>query len=111
MDMMTPRTVLVVAPESDLRRSLTFMLSAEGFTVETASAWPHDCEPGLHAVIVDDHAMPKGFTGDEALADLGRKVVVLSGRSRSYARLPEATVIHKPLLDHVVLNTLKGFST
>ena len=111
MDMSTPRTVLVVAPESDLRRSLTFMLSAEGFTVETANTWPHDCEPDVHAVIVDDHAMPKGFTGDDALVALGHKLVVLSGRSRAYPRLPAATIIHKPLLDHVVLNTLKGFPT
>ena len=111
MDMSTPRTVLVVAPESDLRRSLMFMLSAEGFTVETANAWPHACASDLHAVIVDDHALPKGFTGDDALVALDHKVVLLSGRSRAYPRLPAATVIHKPLLDHVVLNTLKGLPT
>jgi len=112
MDTIAPGTVLLLAPESDLRRSLTFMLSAEGFTVETGARWPHGREPGqVQAVIIDDAIIDKDFRRDEALQALGSKVVVLNGRSKPYAGLPAATVIHKPLLDHVVLNTIKGFST
>lgn len=109
--MPAPRTVLLLAPESDLRRSLTFMLSAEGFSVEAGTAWPHAGDASVQAVILDDSLLGKDFSGDAVLQALGRRVLVLSGRSKAYAALPAATVIHKPLLDHVVVNTIKGFAT
>ena len=105
------KTVLLLAPESDLRRSLTFMLSAEGFSVEAGVTWPHADNASMQAVILDDSLLGKDFNGDDALRALGRRVLVLSGRSKAYSGLPAATVIHKPLLDHVVVNTIKGFNT
>lgn len=103
----TVRAVLVVAPDPDLRRSLVFMLAAEGFTVETGATWPTDYNTNpLDAVIIDHGAFPKGYCGDENLTALGHKVVILAGRDRALPPLPEATVVRKPLLDHALIDTL-----
>ncbi|HTM82820.1 hypothetical protein [Asticcacaulis sp.] len=101
--------VLVIAPDPDLKHSLAFMLKAEGFSVETGVTWPSEYRANRPDAIVIDHAaFPKGYSGDEELTALGRKVVILAGRNRLLPPLPEATVVRKPLLDRALIDTLRA---
>lgn len=108
-----PATVLVVAPDDDMRRSLTFLLSAEGYFVFGAERWPSREPVGhLDAVVIDvvviDHgAFDKPFSDDGRLLALGGRVIVLTSRGGRMPPLPQAAVIRKPLLDRNLLDAVR----
>ncbi len=100
--------ILVVAPNTDLRRSLAFILAAEGYVVSEAVAWP-PMEPGLDfdALVIDHAALDRKLKADAYLTALGDRAVILASRAEPFPALRQATVIRKPLLDGVLLETLR----
>lgn len=101
--------VLVIAPDADLRHSLAFMLSAEGFSVETGNSWPPESIFGQpKAVVIDHGALSKGFVDDGRLTALRDKAIILIGRDGRTPPLPEATIVRKPLLDGALVTALRN---
>ncbi|ESQ91052.1 hypothetical protein ABAC460_07415 [Asticcacaulis sp. AC460] len=98
-------TVLVVAPDADLRQSLAFMLTAEGYGVATCDAWPpQDAQLAFDAVVIDHSALDRK-TSDPRLAGLRRRAVVLASHPDT-AQFATATLVRKPLLDRSLLDAL-----
>jgi DNA-binding response OmpR family regulator len=73
-------TILVLAPDNELRRSVRFALEAEGFRVDTISRLPADNEaelsPQASCVIVDDRSLPDTDSG--RLQQLGLPIIFLT---------------------------------
>ena len=52
--------ILVVEPDDDLRRSLTFVLAAYGYTVVADQGWPADAISGaFDCIVLDEQVMSK----------------------------------------------------
>ncbi|HTM82069.1 hypothetical protein [Asticcacaulis sp.] len=100
-------SVLVVAPDADLRHSLAFILSAEGFSVKTDTVWPPQGNLAHTDLVVIDHgAFADKYPGDETLSGLTGKIVILARRERILPLVPGAVVVHKPLLERELIDTL-----
>ena len=70
--------ILIVAPETDLRRSLEFALEADGYRV---TAWPEICtDPGgaFDCTVIDEGALSGPAAQVAAFCDAARPVVLLS---------------------------------
>ncbi|MBW8881995.1 MAG: hypothetical protein JF615_11450 [Asticcacaulis sp.] len=101
--------ILVVAPDGDLRRSLVFMLTAEGFAVTERAAWPAAGDTvEADAVVIDHSALDRLSSIDERLKALGQATVILASRPLPFPALGDATVVRKPLLDHVLVTNLRA---
>lgn len=100
--------VLVVAPSADLRHSLAFMLTAEGFAVSECAAWPPEAgASGCDALIIDHAGLDRRLAGDARLVALGPKTIILASQAMPFPTLRQATIIRKPLLEGVVVDTLR----
>jgi hypothetical protein len=98
-------TVLVVAPDADLRRSLAFMLSAEGYGVLACDAWPpQDGQLAFDAVVIDHSALDRKVA-DPRLTGLRGRAIVLASQPDT-AQFTTATLVRKPLLDRALLDAL-----
>lgn len=108
-------TVLVVAPDLALRRSLTFALEAEGYRV--------DAVPGLHALalppkdreaacaVVDEDALADRRSLAAELSELGLPVILLVERMRHLPAMPRLSVIEKPPLGRDLLDAVATASS
>ena len=94
--------ILVVAPDHGLRRSLVFVLEADGFGVEShvtlddALAAPLD--QAIVCAIVDEDATRARPTGLQNLRQLGRPVVLLAAAPSIASDIMGLTVLPKPFL-------------
>ncbi len=105
-------SILVVAPDADLRQSLVFVLQASGFIVNTCTAWPPDDQLGqFDAIILDEIAVPRGSYADIHLAALHDRIILLAGRGGPVPNIPHACVVRKPLLDSLLLDLLQSLVT
>lgn len=98
MDVKSPESVLVIASDDTLRRSLAFLLEAEGYAVSSHDRMPLGLAPGeqrSRCVIVDEGSLGAGTW--ERLAELADAIVVLLSRARE---LPPGRIhtVEKPLL-------------
>lgn len=99
MDVKSPESVLVIASDDTLRRSLAFLLEAEGYVVSSHDRMPLGLAPGeprSRCVIVDEGSLDGAGTW-ERLAELADAIVVLLSRARE---LPPGRIhtVEKPLL-------------
>ncbi len=110
MSTATPSTsILVIAPHTDLRDSLAFLLGAEGFAVETRTTWlPGDTVGANQALVMDHASLVKGFRDNGVLKDLGARLIVLASQLGPPAGLKDATLVRKPLHDHTLIDALKS---
>ena len=104
--------VLVVAPNADLRHSLAFMLRAEGFSVESRSAWQPGDDLGLNLAMVMDHGgVPKRFIDNGTLETLGARLLVLASSPSLPSGLRNATLVRKPLHAQELVSALRSALT
>jgi hypothetical protein len=95
--------VLVVAPDDDLRRSLTFALAAYGYTVIAEQAWPVEATAdAFDCVVLDEHALPKSSTLPLALRSGRQPVLLLAYSEGALANETVAGVIAMPLKGEAV---------
>lgn len=105
-------SVLVVAPDADLRQSLAFVFEATGFAVRTCTTWPPDYQLGqFDAIILDEVAVPRALYADGRLAAFRESIILLAGRVGPVPNIPHACLVHKPLLDTVLLDLVRGMIT
>jgi CheY-like chemotaxis protein len=108
-------TVLVVAPDRAMRRSLTFALEAEGYSV--------DAKPRLHAgqlspdcghricAIVDEDAFADGRNAVAELSGLDVPVILLVERAAPPPARAGLCYIEKPLLGRDLLDAVARVSS
>ena len=101
--------ILVIAPNTDLRDSLAFLLGAEGFAVETRATWlPGDTVGANQALIMDHASLVKGFRDNGVLRSLGARLILLASQLGAPAGLNDATLVRKPLHDHTLIDALQS---
>lgn len=103
--------VLVVAPDSDFRRSLEFALETEGFAVashgSTLSAFGSPGAMAADCAVVDDAAVSEWRRAGEEFERFGRPVLLLAGRIRPVPSLPHTTVLTKPFLGNPLIEAVR----
>jgi len=98
-------SVLVIAPDADLRQSLIFVFVANGIDVRTCTHWPPEHQLGqFDAIILDEAAVPRALHDDAAIAAVRDKIILLAGRVAPLAAIPHAHLVRKPLLDTQLLD-------
>lgn len=104
------QTVLVVAPDKELRRSIVFALEAEGFWVRSCSllSIAHEYHrPGLFAcIIIDENAIGGQRSGWEQVVSLATPSILLIDRMRHVPAIDLMTVLTKPLLGRVLVDAV-----
>jgi FixJ family two-component response regulator len=104
------RTVLVVVPDNDLRRSLSYLLEAEGLSVlayerlDQAIGGP--ASDTFHCAVVDEDAIEGHDLGWLALSEIAVPIVILWNRLRSVPENIVAAVLDKPLLGQRVVDAV-----
>lgn len=107
-------TVLVVAPDQAMRRSLSFALEAEGYRV--------DAMPGLHfgafppagvetaCAVVDEDALTDRKNPALELSGLDLAVILLVEQRRHLPALPRLSIIEKPPLGRDLIDAVAAAS-
>ncbi len=104
-------SVLVIAPDADLRQSLAFLFEANGVFVRACPGWPAEPEPrAFDAVILDEAAVPRATHGDPRLAGLRDRIILLAGRVGPTPDIPHARLVRKPLLDALLLDLVQAMA-
>lgn len=102
-----PANILVVAPDDSLRRSLCFVLRAEGYGVRESQTWPDAGNlPPFDAAVIDHGGIDRAAMEDLALRDLGPRAIILTSRTEPHSRLASATIVRKPLIGRELVERL-----
>jgi len=100
-------SVLVIAPDAELRQSLAFVFEANNFEVRTCTAWPPPYQLGqFDVIILDETAVPRSLYADESLRLAHHQLILLAGRVGPIPPIPHAQLVHKPLLDTLLLDAV-----
>lgn len=101
--------VLVVAPDHDLRRALTFALSAYGYTVTSESAWSRLSDTdGYDCIVLDAHALSRPDVAPPAmLSDLGPIVLLAYSEGALSNRWVDA-IVAMPLRGEAVIQAVSA---
>ena len=103
--------VLIVASDQAMRRSLAFVLEAEGYAVVAmAQLDASPCPPGQDdqacVAVVDQDALVARKDPAAELARLNRPVILLVERMRRPPSLPGLRIIEKPPLGRDLLDAV-----
>lgn len=103
--------LLIIAPDDDLRRSLTFALEAEGYSVtalaDAGSA--HVVGSGHFACTVVDQAALAGTEASiRAFCAAAKPVVLLSNASLPLVPWDGVSVVEKPMLGESLSQAVRG---
>jgi len=102
-------TVLVVAPDDELRRSLAFALEAEGFAVSThrllSPALEQASNEWFDCAVIDENTIRRR-NGWNALSDMPCPIVLLVDQLRLVPDQINVTPLFKPLLGRILVDTV-----
>lgn len=100
--------VLLVAPDSDLRRSLEFSLAAEGYEVTSrASIGAHEQPSAFACTVVDHHALGPDPQRAAAFFNIFTPVVLLAN-AQEHPLSPRAfRTVMKPLLGAALTDAVR----
>ncbi|HTO27942.1 MAG TPA: hypothetical protein VL017_05070 [Devosia sp.] len=95
--------ILVVAPDDDLRRSLTFALAAYGYAVTAERAWPEGATAdAFDCVVLDEHVLSAPSATLPELRSTRRPVLLLAYSGEALANSVVTAVIGMPLKGEAV---------
>lgn len=103
--------VLIVAPDLELRRSIEFLLEAEGLEVVSRSELPEALDAnslGRRCAIVDEDAIEAFPGGWERVADVTAPVILLVDRLREIPELYQPAMVRKPLLGSSLVDAVRA---
>ena len=107
-------TIIVVAPDPGLRRSLEFALEVEGFAVEShALLSTAEDSPAANAaacVIVDESAIRLSPAGRQTLAGFAGRVILLVEDVDPTAGADGFAVLTKPVEGNDLIDMVQAFS-
>ena len=104
-------TVVVVAPDRELRRSIEFLLQAEGFQVVSLARLPlrgNEIWPRNGCAVVDENAILAEADGWTSLATMPQPVVLLTDRIRHIPDRYAGGAVTKPLLGRGLLDAVSN---
>ncbi|MEO5755255.1 MAG: transcriptional regulator [Mesorhizobium sp.] len=107
------QTIIVVAPDAGLRRSLEFALEVEGFSVESHGLLSTAVSPAAEAatcVIIDDSAIRLSPAGSQTLARFAGRVILLVESLVSVAGREEFAVLTKPVEGNDLIDMVRSVS-
>lgn len=112
--MTVAKTILVVAPDPGLRRSLEFALEVEGFVVESHASLStveasHEAN-AASCVIVDESAIGRGPAGRQPLAGFAGRVILLVEGVDPTAGPEGFSVLTKPVEGSDLIDMVRAFS-
>ena len=100
--------ILVVAPDNDLRRSLTFALAAYGYTVTAEQAWPESAAAdAFDCIVLDEHVLSKSSAFSPAVLSGRRPVLLLAYSEEALANESVTGVIAMPLKGEAVMQAVE----
>jgi DNA-binding response OmpR family regulator len=103
------QTVLVVAPDDELRRSIAFALEAEGFSVSThrllSPALKRASNDRFDCAVIDENTIGRR-DGWNALSGIPCPIVLLLDRLRLAPDQIRVTPLFKPLLGRILVDTV-----
>lgn len=107
--MPTNAKILVVAPDPEFRRSLAFVLEAEGCRVEIAERLPAlDAIPGRYDCLVIDHrSIPAGVRIGTLFAGTPIPIVVLASHAQDMLARGFERVVVKPFLGRRLVEAVR----
>ena len=112
--MSAAKTILIVAPDPGLRRSLEFALEVEGFAVEShASLSTVEASPEANAascIIVDESAIRLSPAGRQPLARFAGRVILLVEDVDPTADPEGFAVLTKPVEGNDLIDMVQIFS-
>ena len=95
--------ILVVEPDDDLRRSLTFALAAYGYTVIADQGWPADAtSDAFDCIVLDEQVLSKSSTLPPTLLSGWPPVLLLAYPAGTLANEAVTAVIAMPLKGEAV---------
>ena len=101
--------ILVVAPDNDLRRSLTFALAAYGYAVTAEQAWPGNATAdAFDCIVLDEHVLSKSSELSSALLSGRRPVLLLAYTEEALANAAVTGVIAMPLKGEAVMQAVEA---
>ena len=102
-----PPHILVLAPDSELRRSLQFALEAEGFDVTWRMSISARPMPGEYdCTIIDDHALGADSAAGQRLVRAFAPVVLLANKLNALSPLAFRTIL-KPHLGAPMIQAVR----
>lgn len=109
IELPTNAKILVVAPDRDFRRSLAFVLEAEGCRVNIVERLPdldtlsdrYDC------LVIDHRSIPAGARDGILFAGMRTPVVVLSSNAQDMIARGFERVVLKPFLGHKLVEAVR----
>ena len=100
--------ILIVAPDSDLRRSLEFALEAEGHEVTwRASIGAHELPNSYDCTVLDHHAVGKDLAEGAAFCEAFEPVILLANSSAHPLSPWAYSIILKPLLGPALVGAIQ----
>ena len=100
--------ILLVAPDSDLRRSLEFALAAEGHEVTwQASTATHELPSKFDCTVLDHHAVGKDLRGGVAFCEAFRPVILLANFVPHSLSPWVYSTVQKPLLGEALVAAIR----
>ena len=101
--------ILVIAPNSDLRRSLAFALEAEGYVVTTHAGIPGaNASRGYDCVVLDHKATGGSREPILSFCRASRPVLLLSGSPQSWLSGEVFSVVHTPASGDAFLEAVRS---
>lgn len=95
--------ILVVEPDDDLRRSLTFALATYGYTVIADQGWPADAtSDAFDCIVLDEQVLSKSSTLPPTLLSGWPPVLLLAYSAGALANEAVTAVIAMPLKGEAV---------
>lgn len=109
IELPTNAKILVVAPDPDFRRSLAFVLEAEGCRVNIVERLPdldtlsdrYDC------LVIDHRALPAAAQSGTLLASMRTPMVVLVSHAQDVVARGFERVVVKPFLGHKLVEAVR----
>lgn len=104
--------LLIIAPDADLRRSLEFLLVAEGYSVTShADISDISTTQTFACTIVDHQAISNQREEMRAFCQRARPIVLLAGSTPLWLAEQAFRVVQKPLLGRPLLSAIKDAVT
>lgn len=103
--------LLIIAPDDDLRRSLTFALEAEGYAVTALAEAGSDVAVGTGhyaCTIVDQAALAATESAARAFCAAAQPVVLLANSPVSWLPWEGVRVVEKPMLGESLSQAVQG---
>lgn len=110
--MSSSRTVLVIAPDHGLRRSIEFALEVEGFAVFSfeqltpALASPHVAD-GI-CIVIDEEALLSDPFAMAAVKQITQPALLLVDRSRTMPEVLSIKILRKPILGNALIRAVRS---